>query len=315
MVDVMTVGVKYPPKLNCGGTIGIIAGSSPISKEREAQCKVALEELGYKVKLANNLTCDYAGYMAGDGRTRGECINAMFADSTVDAIICARGGYGGSRVMDYVDFRLIKNNPKIFVGYSDVTSLHCAINNLCNMPTFHGPMVSSNIVDSFDLETRDSFYQAINAEQPYEYKNPYGQEIKVLKEGNATGAMVGGNLAVLSATIGTFYEVDTKGKIIFIEEVGEHIGRIERFAYQLKAAGKFAQCKGVILGQFTDCKNPNTPNYNEITLFSDILADYDIPILYNIQSGHGNSNMTLTFGAICTMKTKSKTIQYDKPVR
>ncbi len=307
--------MKYPNKLNLGDTIGVIAGSSPISKEREIQCKETLEKLGYKVKLAKNLAANYAGYMAGQGKVRGEAINEMFADSEVDAVICVRGGYAGSRAMEYVDFEIIKNNPKIFVGYSDVTSLHCAINKLCNIPTFHGPMVSSNMVDNFDEETKASLYQALNAEAAYEFKNPKGFDIKVLKEGSATGQMIGGNLAVLCATIGTFYEVDTKDKIIFLEEVGEHMGRIERFAYQLKAAGKFAQCRGVVLGQFTDCENPNAPDYMELEFFKDILHDYDIPVIYNVQSGHDTPNMTLTFGATCTIDTDSRTIKYDKPLR
>lgn len=307
--------MTYPKKLSLGDTIGIIAGSSSISRDREIECKEALENLGYKVKMADNLSTDYAGYMAGNGEIRGYWINKMFADPEVDAVFCVRGGYAGSRAMEYVDFEIIKNNPKIFVGYSDVTSLHCGINNLCNMPTFHGPMVSSNIVDNFDEETKESFYQAINADQAYEFKNTRGFDIKVLKEGKGTGQMIGGNLAVLCATIGTFYEVDTKDKIIFLEEVGEHMGRIERFAYQLKAAGKFAECKGVVLGQFTDCENPNAPDYMELEFFKDILAEYDIPVIYNVQSGHDNPNMTVTFGATCSIDTDSKTIRYEKPVR
>lgn len=307
--------MKYPKRLSLGDTIGIIAGSSSISREREVECKEAIEALGYKVKLAGNLTDNYAGYMAGDGKVRGQWINQMFADKAVDAIICVRGGQGGSRAMEHVDFELIKNNPKIFVGYSDVTSLHCAINNLCDMPTFHGPMVSSNMVEDFTTEEMESLLEAVNAQESYQFKNPKGQEIKVLKEGVAKGEMVGGNLAVLSATVGTFYEIDTKDKIFFIEEVGETMARIERFAYQLKNAGKFAECKGVVLGQFTNCSNPLDETYQELEFFADILEEYDIPVLYNVQSGHDNPNMTLTFGAMCAVDTESRTIEYEKPAR
>lgn len=303
--------MRYPEKLNKGDAVGIICPSSAVETERIGQCVKAMEDLGYKVKVADNLDTDYAGYMAGTGKVRGEWINKMFADAEVKAIFCIRGGDGGSRAMEYVDFDLIKKNPKIFVGYSDVTSLHLAITQKCDMVTFHGPMVSSNIVDDFDDETRDSLYASINAERDYQFKNTKGFDIQVLKEGKASGRMIGGNLSLLSASIGTPYELDTKDKILFIEEVCEPMSKIEKWTYHLRNAGKLKECKGIILGQFTKVTNDECPEYDVNKCMMDIFEGLDIPVMYNVQSGHGKPLMTLPMGAICTMDTESKTITFQ----
>ncbi len=307
--------MKYPKKLNKNATIGIICPSSGISKERLIQCKAVLENLGFKVKLANNLTSNLAGYMAGDGKSRGTSINQMFADPEVEAIFCVRGGDGGSRAIEYLDLELIKNNPKIFVGYSDITSFHLIFNQICDFVTFHGPMVSSNMVDDFDDESKASFWNALNTETPYEFYNPKGFNIEVLKEGKAEGTLIGGNFALLGASMGTPYEVDTKGKILFIEEVGESMSRIDRLIYQFRNSGKLKQCAGILLGQFTNCPNDELPTYTELDIFKEALADINIPVMYNIQSGHGLPNMTLPFGAHCIINTNNKSIYFDKILR
>jgi muramoyltetrapeptide carboxypeptidase len=302
--------MRYPDQLKKGDTVGLICSSSPVSEERAQQCIALLESLGYQVKAAENLAVNYGGYMAGEGAIRGAAINRMFADPDVKAIFCVRGGDGGSRVMEHIDLPLIKRNPKIFVGYSDVTSLHIAINQACGLVTFHGPMVSSNMVDRFDAETSESFFSAINAEKDFEFKNPAGHELQALKEGCSEGVLVGGNLAVISAGIGTYYEIDTKDKILFIEDVDEGVYRIERFAYQLRNAGKLKAAKGILLGQFSNCENKDMPEYDVIRCLQDILDGLDIPVMHNVQSGHGSPMMTLPFGAVCRIDTGSKAISF-----
>lgn len=303
--------MKYPKKLKAGGTIGIVSPSSPVSAEREVQCVKALENLGYKVKKADNISANYGGYMAGTGETRGQWINKMFADPEVDAIICVRGGDGGHRSMQYIDADIVKSNPKIFVGYSDITSMHLYFNQECGLVTFHGPMVSSNIVDDFDEETAKSFFDAINADEDYEFTNAKGSDIKALKAGKAQGQLVGGNLAILTASIGTHYELNSEDKILFIEEVGEDMCRIDRMIYQLRNSGRLDKAKGIILGQFTKCSNGNQPEYTELDVLKDALEGVNVPIMYNVQSGHGNPMMTLPFGAMCTMDTESMTIRFN----
>lgn len=304
--------MRYPEKLKKGDTVGLICPSSPISTERIAKCKAAVEALGYKVKAADNLDTNYAGYMAGDGKVRGEWINKMFADSEVKAVFCVRGGDGSSRVMEHLDYQIIRDNPKIFVGYSDVTNLHLAINRNCGLVTFHGPMVSSNMTDDFDEESKESLFSALSAEEDYAFKNPKGFAIEVLKEGSAAGRLTGGNLSLLSASIGTPYEVDTRDSILFIEEVGESITKIEKWAFHLRNAGKLKACRGILLGQFTNVVNENCPAFDTARCFEDVLDGFDIPVMYNIQSGHGKPMMTLPMGAECSMDTAAGSIVFHR---
>lgn len=302
--------MKFPKKLKKGDTVGLVCTSSAVQTERIPQCISAMENLGYKVKTADNLDTNYGGYMAGTGKVRGEWINKMFADPEVDAIFCIRGGDGSSRTMEYLDYDLIRKNPKIFVGYSDVTNYHLALTKYCDLVTFHGPMVSSNIIDGLDDETKDSLFAAINGDNVIEYKNPEGYDIKVLKEGKAEGKLIGGNLSLLSASIGTPYEVDTEDSILFIEEVCEPMSKIEKWTYHLRNAGKLKKCKGILLGQFTKVTNDECPEYDVIRCMTDIFEGLDIPVMYNIQSGHGSQIMTLPMGAICTMDTETGKITF-----
>lgn len=302
--------MKYPNKLKKGATIGMIATSSRAETSRVTECIRFLENLGYKVKTADNLDSNYGGYMAGTGEVRGQWVNRMFADPEVDAIFCIRGGDGSSRIMEYLDYDLIQKNPKIFLGYSDVTNLHLGLNQKCGLVTFHGPMVSSNMVDSFDEETSGSLFEALNADETFAFKNPKDFPIRVLKEGKATGKLIGGNLSLLSASIGTPYEMDTKDKIVFIEEVCEPISKIEKWAYHLRNAGKFHDCRGVILGQFTEIVNKEMPEFDSICCMKDVLEGLDIPVLYDVQSGHGKPMMTLPMGAECTIDTEMASITF-----
>ena len=302
--------MKYPKKLEKGDTVGLICTSSGVETARIQQCVDAVEAMGYKVKTADNLDVCYAGYMAGTGKVRGEWVNKMFADPEVKGIFCVRGGDGSSRIMEHLDYELIKNNPKIFVGYSDVTNLHLALTQQCDLVTFHGPMVSSNMVDGFDDETKASFFEAIDAEKDFAFKNPVSDEIKVLKEGKSEGRIIGGNLSLLSASIGTPYELDTKGKILFIEEVCEPITKVEKWLYHLRNAGKLKDACGIILVQFTKIVNEDMPEYDEIACAKDIFEGLDIPVMYNIQSGHGKQMMTIPMGAVCEMNTADKSIVF-----
>lgn len=300
----------YPKKLNAGDTVGIICTSSAVATEKIQECVAAVEAMGYKTKLADNLDVNHGGYMAGSGKVRGEWINKMFADPEVKGIFCVRGGDGSSRVMEHLDYQVIKNNPKIFVGYSDVTNLHLALNQKCDLVTFHGPMVASNMVSDFDAETKESFFTAIEAEKDYAFKNPAGMEIGVLKEGKAEGRLIGGNLSLLSASVGTPYSLETEGKILFVEEVGESITKIEKWMYHLKNAGKLDKCAGILLGQFTKIRLDD-PDFGVNNCIGEILEGLDIPVMYNIQSGHSKPMMTLPMGAVCKMDTAAKSIVFE----
>lgn len=300
--------MNYPKKINRGDTIGLICPCSAVDRERENKCVEIIESMGYKVKKADNISENYAGYMAGSGRERGNWINRMFADDDVDAIFCVRGGNGGNRAMEYIDQEIVRNNPKIFVGYSDVTSMHLLFNQNCDLVTFHGPMVSSNMVDKFDDETRDSLMSALTVTGDYDFSNPAMREIKVLQEGKAEGRMVGGNLTLLSASLGTWYEVDTKDSILFIEDVHVDMEDIDRDIYALRNSGKLKQAKGLLVGQFTDCVNRHEKSFGILDVLRDVLEGIDIPVMYNIQSGHGFPMMTIPMGVQCSIDTANRSI-------
>ena len=300
----------YPKQLKKGDTVGIICPSSAIPSDKIEKVKSCVENIGYKTKLADNLDKVFAGYMAGDGDERAKWVNKMFADPEVDAIFCVRGGDGSSRLMPYLDYEIIKANPKIFVGYSDVTNIHMALNQICGMVSFHGPMISSNMIDGLTDEESTSFFDTINAESDFDYQNPKGYEIKKLKRGKAIGNLVGGNLSLLSASIGTPFEVESEDNILFIEEVCEPMSKIEKWIFHLRNAGKLDKCRGIVLGQFTKVENAEEPSYdeNEVTLAA--LRNLAIPVVCNVQSGHGKPMMTLPLGTLCTLDADEGRISF-----
>lgn len=304
--------MKFPGKLKKGGTIGLICPSSAIKTEQIAVCAAVLTGMGYRVKAAGNLDAAPDGCMAGSGRVRGYWLNRMFADPEVDAVFCVRGGDGSAHMMEYVDYETIRKNPKIFVGYSDVTNLLLGITQNCGIVVFHGPMVYSNMTEHFDKETKASFFEAINAKDDYSFRNPAGKEIVVLQSGRAAGELTGGNLSLLSASIGTPYEADTRGKILFIEEVGEPMRKIDKWMTHLKNAGKLNCCAGILLGQFAECFGTPASGCDvcKYLMDSDIFEGLDIPILGKIESGHGHPMMTLPMGAACTVDTEKKEIRF-----
>lgn len=303
----------YPEKLKKGDLLGVVCPSSPIYNEAESRIQRAvaiIESMGFRVKLADNIRDNYGGYLAGRDFLRAKWLHTMFADASVKGIVCGRGGYGSSRLMECLDFSLIRKNPKIFVGYSDITSLHLALNQICNLVTFHGPMAFSNMGAQWDEETENSFLQAVTGNLIYPYQSPKGYSIGILKKGRAAGILIGGNLSLLSASIGTPYEVDTRGKILFLEEVGEAAGSLDRYIFHLKNAGKFRHCRGILLGQFTQCENSRMKEYDYLACFREALKNDTMPVMYRIQSGHGTTIMTLPLGSYCFMDTEEKRVVF-----
>ncbi|HHV45810.1 MAG TPA: LD-carboxypeptidase [Tissierellia bacterium] len=302
----------FPEKLNKGDTVAIVAPSSPVSKEEADKCKKLVEDMGYNVKMGKCTYRSIHGYSAGTGEERAEEINQMFADKEVKAIWCIRGGDTSSHTLDKIDFYIIRKNPKIFVGYSDITNLHVNFNQKCELITFHGPMVKSNMLNNYDQFTKESFEKALNMEEELILENPSGEEFKVMIDGYAEGIIVGGNLSLLTSMIGTPYEVDTKGKILFIEEVEESVRRIDRMMYQLKYSGKLDDAVGIIFGDFTDCPNEKDECYTVFDMLKDVLADYKKPVMYNIKSGHCYPMSTIPLGTKCIMDTGSKLIKFRR---
>lgn len=309
--------MKFPKKLKDCSCIGLVACSSPVSEERLRACIDVLQKQGYKVKYADNITVNKGGYMAGEGDMRAMWLNRMFADPEVDAIFCVRGGDGSNRMIQGVDLDMVRANPKIFVGYSDITTLLNRFGKECGLVTFHGPMVSSNMVDMYDEETRAAFEDALNADEEYWYREPKGLPLVVDQKGRgfARARLAGGNLELVGTSIGTPYEVDTDGKILFLEEVHGHIGNLDRTVHQLRDAGKLDQVEGILLGQFTDMEI-DMPEYQPEDVVMEALLssgrkDADqVPVMRHVQSGHGQPMITLPVGAVCEMDTEKRTIRF-----
>ncbi|MCT4619557.1 MAG: LD-carboxypeptidase [Marinisporobacter sp.] len=297
--------MMIPKGLNCGDTIGVVAPAGPVSKDRADHAKAILEGMGFKVKMGESCYLSYGGYLAGEDKIRAKDVNQMFNDNNVDAIICIRGGYGCTRMMNLLDIELIKKNPKIFVGYSDVTALHLLFNQKVHLATYHGPMVSSNMLD-FNSFTKKSFFYVVNEKENIELKNPQDDEIRVMVEGFAKGQLVGGNLALIAATMGTPYEIETKGKILFIEDIGEKPYSIDRMLTQLVLAGKLEECEGIILGDFADCEDDE--GFTSFEVFENIIKPISKPTIYNFRSGHCDPMVTLPLGRVCELDATNRRV-------
>ena len=311
----------FPEPLKKGDNVFLFCPSSPIIPEEDIEkCKKIIIDLGFNPVIGKSLYENYGGYMAGKAEIRVEDLHEAFSRKDIKGIFCVKGGYSASQLLDKIDYKLIKNNPKVFVGYSDVTNLHIVFNQKCNLGTYHGPMVKSNMINDFNDYTKTSFFEAME-KNVTKYEEPENMPLSILTEGNVSseainGVLTGGNMAIIVTTLGTQYEIDTKDKILFLEDVDEEIGSLNRMLTHLKYAGKFSDCKAVVFGNFVVCKNTYTKenqHYELLELLKDFFADYDKPVIYGMESGHKKPYMfTLPLGAKCSINLQNKEILFEK---
>ncbi|WP_110112289.1 LD-carboxypeptidase [Bacillus sp. CGMCC 1.16541] len=298
--------VVKPAKLKQGDTVAIIAPASPPNQEKLKKSLSFLEQLGLNVKLGASLYNQH-GYLAGTDEERLADIHQMFADPDVKGIICACGGFGTGRIVSQLDYNLIKKNPKIFWGYSDITFLHTAIYQQTGIVTFHGPMLSSDIgLDDVHERTKLSFQQLFNHDA-IEYTSNISA-LETVVEGEASGPVIGGNLTLLVNTLGTPFEVDTKGKVFFIEDIDEEPYKVDRMVNQLKMAGKFHDAEGMIIGDFHNCapvKREQSLTLDEV--FMDHIAQVGKPTMKGFKIGHCSPNIAIPIGSIGRMNTYDQT--------
>lgn len=300
-------------RLKKGDTIGLISPASIESIENINKGKKVLENLGFNIAEGKHIY-DKWGYFAGRDKDRAEDISKMFLDDSIDMILCVRGGYGSMRILPYIDFNLIKRHPKIIMGYSDITVLLNAINERCNLITFHGPTLSSDLQEENTLKSL--LNTLIDGDKPYSIMNPSSIVLECYGKENVEGELVGGNLCLITSNLGTPYEIDTKNKILFLEEVGEEPYRIDRMLTQLLLAGKLQQCKGIILGQFTDCET-NGEKENDFTLWQVIenrILSLNKPVMVNLMSGHSYPKLTLPIGAKVELNYRQGSVKVLEPV-
>ncbi|SFX49792.1 muramoyltetrapeptide carboxypeptidase [Thermoactinomyces sp. DSM 45891] len=296
--------------LKLGDTIGIIAPASPTNPEEQEQALEIFSEFGFNLKLGNSLWQQH-GYLAGHDWNRAEDLNRMFADPEVDAIFCMRGGYGTPRILDLIDYRGIRKNPKIFVGYSDITALHLAIHRFTGLVTFHGPMITE-LARKPDFHSWSTLFQHLTSHVPVaRYEEPIEKHCIVV--GSARGPLIGGNLSLLVSTLGTPFEIDTTGKILFIEDVDEDPYRVDRMLTQLRHATKLQNAAGIVFTDFTDCTAENGEKSLTIREILDgIVKPLGIPCYYGLNVGHTQPNWTLPIGVLTEIDALEGWIQFQE---
>ncbi|MFY0688356.1 MAG: LD-carboxypeptidase [Cyclobacteriaceae bacterium] len=285
--------VVKPARLPKNPTVGLIAPASALTRSAFEKTISNMEMLGFAVKYSDNLR-NRSGFLSGTDQQRIEDLHEMFADPQVDAVMCARGGYGTTRLLDEIDFEVIRNNPKPFIGYSDITALFSAFYKHCGLVGFHGPVGASSLNDF----SADYLFDVLEKGKKVKIK---AEEPEIITSGTAEGKLIGGNLSLLTSLIGTNHDVNYKDHIVFIEEVGESTYRVDRMLTQMVSAGKFEGAKGIALGYFTDCDTSPDDPYYEFSIglsevFKDRLGDLGIPVVTGFPFGHEPHNATLPIG-------------------
>lgn len=283
--------IKIPPYLKKGDTIGITCPAGYMQNEKAQACIETLQQWGFEVMVGKTLGSSSTNYFSGTDEERSNELQAMLDDDSIKAILCGRGGYGVGRIIDELDFTKFKKKPKWIIGFSDITVLHCHLNRNLKVATIHGPMAAA--FNEGDNECIRSLHKAITGK-----KGNYKQEAHPFnKTGNAAGELVGGNLALLINMIGTPSDINTKNKILFIEDVGEYTYSIDRMFYQLKRSGKLEKLSGLIIGGFTDMKDTERPFGKTVyDAINDIVQEYDYPICFGFPVSHGKENYALKVG-------------------
>lgn len=303
----------FPNKLQLNDLIGIVAPASCEEKSIIDEKLKAISDLGINYKIGKSLYSKY-GYLAGTDIERGKDFMDMVKNPSIKAIISFRGGYGSIRMLKYLNLKIIKNNPKIILGYSDLTVLLNYISNKCDLVTYHGPMINSNLNDKKTLKSLKS--QLYSNQNDILYTLTEKNEILNFPLGSIPpiyGKLVGGNLSMICSTIGTPYEIDTKDSILLLEDIGESPYKIDRMITQLYLSKKFKSVKAILLGHFTDCEpvNLNRSFSSHETLIKN-LKHLNIPIIFNIACGHDYPNCTFPIGAYIKIDLKNNIICIKK---
>ncbi len=296
------VGKIKPKALKPGDRIAIVAPSGTPSKRNLDLGVRRIQSYGYKVWIHPQCYMKL-GYLAGDDRTRADALNEVFADKKVKAVFCARGGFGCQRLLNYLDLKTIWNNPKIFVGYSDITVLLQTFGR--SFITFHGPMPAIDICRKNYIYSTERLFRIITSSSPVGAQtNPKRMGDFVRRgKGRATGNLTGGNLSLLQKLIGTPYLPRLAGKIVFLEDVDEEPYRLDGYLSHLFAASDIAQASGFIFGPFLNCKitRRTYPSLTVERVLDDYFGEMDVPQLWNVACGHGKENMTIPIGVMATI--------------
>jgi muramoyltetrapeptide carboxypeptidase len=299
-----------PRRLQHGDLIGLVTPASPIADPARIERGVRyLETLGYRVLVAENVNKS-RGYLAGTDEERIADLHALFRNTEVRAIFCIRGGYGTPRILSLIDYRLIARNPKIFVGYSDITALQLAIWKRCRLVTFQGPMLGVDLAGDVDHFAEEWLWKLLTSKTPAGPILSAAEATVTVRPGKARGQLLGGNLALMLSIFGTRYQPDYSGSLLFLEDTDEEPYRIDRMFTQLRHASILSKCAGLLLGQFTDSdpKDPTKPSLTLAEVFGDVASWSSVPILSNLPFGHIPRKLTLPQGIGARVDTQARTL-------
>ena len=301
--------IKIPPDLQKGDTIGLVCPAGFMPVEKVSECiRVINEDWGFTTKVGNTIGKQYH-YFSGTDEERIADIQQMLDDDSIKAILCARGGYGLSRIIDKIDFRKFKKNPKWIIGFSDITVLHSHIYSNYGIATLHSPMANAFNEEGYKNEFVHSLRHALDGKK-IKYQVPTHE---FNKKGEAIGELIGGNLALLAHLVGTNSDLKTKGRILFIEDVGEYLYNIDRMLYQLKRSGKLDKLAGLVVGGFTDMKDTERPFGQTVyEIIRDVVAEYDYPVCFDFPVSHGEKNYALKVGVSYKLKVGKNKVTLEE---
>ncbi|RLD75966.1 MAG: LD-carboxypeptidase, partial [Bacteroidetes bacterium] len=293
--------------------VGLVTPSSSIKPEKLQETVKKLEGLGYRVYYKQSVMDEY-GYLAGKDIDRADEIMHMFSNKEVDAIFCVRGGYGAIRILELLDYEVIRHNPKLLLGYSDITALHAAIYKKTGLVSFHSPLGVSDF-NSFALTS----FNKVIVEPRNNYKYDYLREAKTegnpefdlytIRSGKVEGELAGGNISVLDSMIGTDFEPDFKDKIVYLEEIEEKTYKVDKMLFHLLSATNLKQSAGIVLGVFKDCNVNDEPRISIKQALDDLLKPLGMPVLYGLSFGHIDHKITIPFGIHGRMNTNDNSLE------
>ena len=299
--------IRTPPYLQPGETIGLICPAGYMPLDKAAECiRVLKEEWGYNVKVGTTVGGNSLTYFSGTDEERLHDFQPMMDDDEVKAVLCARGGYGMGRIIDKIDFKKFKKTPKWIIGYSDITVLHGHLYSNYYISSMHAPMAGAFNDAGYINRFVQSLKNALEGKKAKYNCDPH----EFNKKGEAIGELVGGNLSLLANLAGTESDIKTRGRILFLEDVGEYLYNIDRLLFQIKRNGKLSKLAGLIIGGFTDTKDTDRPFGKTVDeIIRDVVHEYDYPVCFGFPVSHEKENYTLKIGVGYKLKVgKSKVI-------
>ena len=286
-----------PEPVRPGDTLGMIGISGCVHKgsqlEELEKAVRKFESYGYRVKVDPSCEKQW-GFLSGTDRERADAFNRMAADDQIRGIVCFKGGYGTVRILPMLDYALFARRPRVFLGFSDITLVHLALQKETSICTLHGPMGTSHLLEGKALE---SLQMALAGKPLHFMENPDGSSLQTLREGDGEGILTGGNLSVLAASLGTPWAVEGRDRILFLEELDEPSYRVDFYLHHLMLAGVFEHCRGIILGRFTDCRSeyPDT-GFTTDEILQQFADSVSVPVIAGLHAGHVDQSLTLPLG-------------------